>query len=76
MIAKFRESDPENYIVLLSHSPCSVCTKVLVNAGFKYIYWIEEYRETKHLQILDNYGIMYGDIKSLYQDYYTTINRR
>jgi dCMP deaminase len=74
MIAKFRESDPENYIVLLSHSPCGVCTKVLVNAGFKYIYWVEEYRETEHLQILDNYGIMYGSIKDLYQDYYTTIN--
>ena len=74
MVAKFRENDPENYIILLTHSPCSVCTKVLVNAGFKYIYWVNEYRETEHLQILDNYGIMQGNIKDLYQDYYTTIN--
>ena len=37
MIAKFKEYDPENYIILLSLSPCSICMKVLINAGFKYI---------------------------------------
>ena len=35
MIAKFREPDPENYIVLLTISPCVECTKVLCTAGFK-----------------------------------------
>jgi dCMP deaminase len=69
MIAKFRENDPENYIVLLSHSPCTVCTKVLVNAGFKHIYWTKEYRETAHLRSLDQYGISYGNIDKLYYDY-------
>jgi deoxycytidylate deaminase len=49
MIAKFREHDPENYVVLLSHSPCSVCAKLLINADFQYIFWKEEYRETSHL---------------------------
>lgn len=60
MIAKFREPDPENYIVLLTHSPCKMCTKVLVNAGFKKILWLEEYRETSHLSIFDDCGIEYG----------------
>lgn len=73
MIAKFRESDPENYIVLLTHSPCSVCTKVLVNAGFKYIYWVEDYRETTHISALSDYGILYGNIAKLYRDYYEFI---
>jgi dCMP deaminase len=50
MIAKFRESDPENYVVILTHSPCKMCTKVLVNAGFKHVYWLQEYRETNHLK--------------------------
>ena len=46
MIAKFKEIDPENYIILLSLSPCKMCTKILVNAGFKHVYWLENYRET------------------------------
>jgi dCMP deaminase len=47
MIAKFKEHDPENYIILLSLSPCKMCTKILVNAGFKHVYWLEDYRETR-----------------------------
>lgn len=69
MIAKFRENDPENYIILLTHSPCNVCSKVLVNAGFKWIYWINEYRETQHLLDLPKYGVKCGNIQQLYTDY-------
>ena len=61
MIAKFREPDPENYIVVLTHSPCKMCTKVLVNAGFKHVYWLQEYRETNHLkEIFDRTGCSFG----------------
>jgi len=69
LIAKFREHDPENYIILLTHSPCKMCTKVLVNAGFRWIYWIDEYRETRHLGDLYTYCSGHGDISQLYQDY-------
>jgi dCMP deaminase len=75
MIAKFREHDPENYIVLLTHSPCSVCTKVLMTAGFRYIYWVDTYRETDHLCILGSQGILYGNIEKLYSDYANEIGR-
>lgn len=58
LIAKFRESDPENYAIIISHSPCKMCTKVLVNAGFKNIYWLEEYRDTSHLaEIFERTGV-------------------
>lgn len=69
MIAKFREVDPQNYIVLLTLSPCKMCTKILVNSGFKYIYWIENYREQEHLHIFDDSSIQYGDIKKLKEIY-------
>ena len=69
MIAKFREHDPENYIIILTHSPCSICSKVLINSGFKYIYWLEEYRDTTHLDILKKSGIKIGKIDQLYIDY-------
>jgi dCMP deaminase len=69
MIAKFREHNPDDYIIMLTHSPCNVCCKVLANAGFRYVYWIENYRETSHLSIFKNLGILHGDIEQLILDY-------
>ena len=73
MIAKFREFDPENYIIFLTLSPCKMCTKTLVNSGFKYVYWIEDYREQGHLHIFDECGIKYGNIEKLKLDWYSKI---
>jgi dCMP deaminase len=69
MIAKFKEHDPENYIVLLTLSPCKMCTKILVNAGFKHVYWIDEYRDTSHLTIFNECGITSGNINDLIKHY-------
>ena len=69
MIAKFKEHDPENYIVLLTLSPCLMCTKILVNAGFKHVYWVTEYRETSHLSIFADCGITSGNITDLTKNY-------
>lgn len=69
MAIKFQERDPENYIVLLTLSPCSACAKILINAGFRNIFWIEEYRETDHLSIFDRVGIRYGNIEQLKSQY-------
>ena len=65
MIAKFKEHDPENYIILLTLSPCKMCTKILINAGFKRIYWLEEYRETTHLKIFNECNISSGNFREL-----------
>jgi tRNA(Arg) A34 adenosine deaminase TadA len=65
MIAKFQERDPENYVILLTLSPCKMCSKVLINSGFKHIYWIEDYRDLGHLEIFDNAGITYGNMDKL-----------
>ena len=70
MIAKFKEYDPENYIVLLTLSPCKMCTKILVNAGFKYVYWIDNYRSLKHLEIFNQCKITHGQINNLVDDYH------
>jgi dCMP deaminase len=71
MIAKFREQDPENYVVFLTHSPCSVCAKLLINADFRYVFWKEEYRETSHLDkyFRDNLKA-YGKIEQLMTEEY------
>ncbi len=66
LIAKFREPDPENYFILLTLSPCKICLKVLVNAGFKHIYWLTEYRDTSHIEeILSRTGATGGNVNAL-----------
>jgi dCMP deaminase len=70
MIAKFKEYDPENYIVLLTLSPCQMCTKILVNAGFKHVYWLDNYRNLDHLKIFKECKITHGKIDSLIKHYH------
>ena len=65
MVSKFHERDPENYTVFVSMSPCRECCIRLINAGFKKIYWLEEYRECSHLEILKSCGVKYGSISDL-----------
>jgi deoxycytidylate deaminase len=69
MVAKFQENNPEDYIVILTLSPCKHCTKVLCTAGFKYVYWLEEYRINDHFYIFDDCKVKYGDINQLAIDY-------
>lgn len=69
MIAKFREHDPENYIVFLTHSPCAVCAKLLINADFRYIFWKNDYRQTSHLDKYFQGNIKaYGKIEKLFTE--------
>ena len=69
-IAKFREHDPENYVVLITHSPCKNCSKFLVNSGFKWIYWLTSYRETGHIdEIFRRCNVGHGDLKKFEEDY-------
>jgi dCMP deaminase len=69
-LAKFREYDPENYIVLITHSPCKSCAKLLVNSGFRWIYWLEDYRETIHLEtIFKRCGVGNGNMEKFEEDY-------
>ena len=65
MITKFQERNPEDYIVLLTLSPCLMCMKILINAGFKHMYWIDEYRNIDHLDILKEKRITHGNLKQL-----------
>lgn len=70
MVLKFHQDDPQNYYVFLTHSPCKTCAKLLINTGFLDIYWLEEYRETRHLDALfQKYNVNSGDIYQLYKKF-------
>jgi len=71
MIAKFKEYDPQNYIIMLTLSPCKMCTKILVNAGFKHVYWMQDYRDMDHLKIFEDCGVTHGKISNLVNDYHS-----
>lgn len=73
LVAKFREADPENYIVLLTHSPCEICSKILINSGFKYIFWKQDYRKTDHLSLFNQIGILSGNFNDLTNNYQTIL---
>jgi deoxycytidylate deaminase len=73
LVAKFRESDPENYIVLLTHSPCDVCMKLIINSGFRYVFWKQEYRRTDHLKVLEQLEILNGNFEVLKENYETIL---
>lgn len=47
-----------NKVVFITHSPCRVCAKVLVNAKIKKLYYINDYRDLSALDILTNAGIL------------------
>lgn len=65
MALKFKETDVENYVVLLSHSPCRSCAISLINAGFKSIYWLTEYRDISHFSIFETCSIKFGNKSKL-----------
>jgi len=73
LVAKFHEHDPENYIILLTHSPCDICMKLIINTGFRYVFWKEEYRKTEHLSALENSGIVSGNFDALKAIYETIL---
>lgn len=44
-------------------SPCSTCAKFIVNAGINEVVFLEKYRTTKGLEILEEAGILYHQLE-------------
>jgi dCMP deaminase len=58
-VAKMNYLDPRGKKVYLSHSPCLVCSRVLINAGISEIVFNKEYKEdTRGLDLLRKRGIV------------------
>lgn len=48
-------NDTHLYVTL---SPCISCAKLLINAGVKKVFYLEKYRDTSGIDLLNNRGIM------------------
>lgn len=46
-----------NKIVFLTHAPCKICAKMLVNARVKKVYYSEIYRDVSGLDVLKNASV-------------------
>lgn len=57
-LIKMNFGDHRNKKIYLTHSPCPVCARMIVNAGIKKVIYCDEYRDTKGLQILTKLGVI------------------
>ena len=47
----------EGATIYVTHQPCSVCTRILINAGIKRIVYAQEYPDEFSLELLKEAGI-------------------
>lgn len=43
--------------LFITHSPCTQCAKAIANAGFKEVYWREEFKSREGLLLLARFNI-------------------
>lgn len=56
-LLKVNYGDHRNKKMYLTHSPCPVCARMIVNSGIKKIIYINDYRDEKGMHILKKAGI-------------------
>ena len=48
----------KNGYMFITHSPCVNCSKLIFNAGIKYVYYIEDYRSHDGVDYLRKNGVL------------------
>ena len=48
----------EGSVLYSTHQPCVLCTKMLINAGIKAIYYLEPYPDELAVQLLEEAGVL------------------
>ena len=56
-LIKMNFGDHRNKKMYLTHSPCPVCARMIINAGIKKVIYCDEYRDSTGLSILKNSGV-------------------
>ncbi|MGN1042800.1 MAG: deoxycytidylate deaminase [Christensenellales bacterium] len=47
----------EGATIYVTHQPCSICTKIIINSGIKKVVYQEGYPDEFSLQLLDEAGV-------------------
>ena len=56
-LLKLNFIDPRNKKMYITSSPCVVCARMIINADIKEVIYLEEFRETKGIELLKKRGI-------------------
>ena len=51
-------NNPKNKKMYVTLSPCEVCAKAIINAGIKEVIYLNEYKKSNGLEILQSCGII------------------
>lgn len=52
----------KNKKMFVTHSPCKMCCKLIINAGISHVYYLNEYRDMSALQILHQSGVFVSSL--------------
>ena len=63
-MVKMNYNDPRPRKIYLTHSPCSVCARAIVNANIQTVIYDKEYRKSTGLEILEKSGVTTINIHS------------
>lgn len=56
-LIKLDYNNPKKKKMYLTHTPCPVCAKCIVNAGISEVYYIEDYINMQGVEILTSSGV-------------------
>lgn len=56
-LIKLDFNNPKNKIMYVTHSPCPVCAKAIINAGINKVVYSLEFREQEGIDLLRDAGI-------------------
>lgn len=56
-IAKMNYLDPRDKKIYVTHAPCKVCARLIINAGIKKIVYCQNYRDLSGVKLLEERGI-------------------
>jgi len=56
-LLKLNFIDPRNKKMYITSSPCIVCARMIINADIKEVIYLEEFRETKGIELLEARGV-------------------
>lgn len=67
-LIKTNYSDHRDKKMYLTHSPCIVCSRMIVNAGIKRVLYVNDYRDSSGIELLKSRGIEVTKIPNFYED--------
>lgn len=65
-VAKLNYTDPRKRKIYLTHSPCVVCSRLLINSKIETVYYSEEYRDLSGLELLRKHNVKCEQIKQVW----------